>query len=153
VVAVNKIDLPTANPDRIKQQLSELQVMPEEWGGDVPFVEVSAKERLGLDDLIEVLLLVADVNELRANALVQGEGAVIEARIDPNRGPVATLLVQNGTLNMRDVVVAGTTWGRVKAMFASWRFRKPAIRSSRSRTRSQPDSLPSSVPHRSVSRA
>jgi translation initiation factor IF-2 len=117
VVAVNKIDLPTANPDRIKQQLSELQVMPEEWGGDVPFVEVSAKERLGLDDLIEVLLLVADVNELRANALVQGEGAVIEARIDPNRGPVATLLVQNGTLNMRDVVVAGTTWGRVKAMF------------------------------------
>jgi translation initiation factor IF-2 len=117
VVAVNKIDLPTANPDRIKQQLSELEVMPEEWGGDVPFVEVSAKERLGLDDLTEVLLLVADVNELRANPMVPGEGAVIEARIDGSRGPVATLLVQNGTLNMRDVVVAGTTWGRVKAMF------------------------------------
>jgi translation initiation factor IF-2 len=117
VVAVNKIDLPTANPDRIKQQLSELEVMPEEWGGDVPFVEVSAKERLGLDDLIEVLLLVADVNDLRANHMVPGEGAVIEARIDGSRGPVATLLVQNGTLNMRDVVVAGTTWGRVKAMF------------------------------------
>jgi translation initiation factor IF-2 len=117
VVAVNKIDLPTANPDRLKQQLSELEVMPEEWGGDVPFVEVSAKERIGLDDLIEVLLLVADVNELRANQMLGGEGAVIEARVDGSRGPVATLLVQNGTLNMRDVVVAGTTWGRVKAMF------------------------------------
>src|SRR5690606_27059450 len=117
VVAVNKIDLPTANPDRIKQQLSELEVMPEEWGGDVPFVEVSAKEGLGLDDLIEVLLLVADLNDLRANAIVPAEGAVIEARVDGSRGPVATLLVQNGTLNMRDVVVAGTTWGRVKAMF------------------------------------
>jgi translation initiation factor IF-2 len=117
VVAVNKIDLPTANPDRIKQQLSELQVMPEEWGGDVPFVEVSAKERLGLDDLVEVLLLVADVNDLRANQMMPGEGAVIEARIDGSRGPVATLLIQNGTLNMRDVVVAGTTWGRIKAMF------------------------------------
>jgi translation initiation factor IF-2 len=117
VVAVNKVDLPTANPDRIKQQLSELEVMPEEWGGDVPFVEVSAKESLGLDDLIEVLLLVADLNDLRANAIVPGEGAVIEARVDGSRGPVATLLVQNGTLNMRDVVVAGTTWGRIKAMF------------------------------------
>jgi translation initiation factor IF-2 len=117
VVAINKIDLPTANPDRLKQQLSELEVIPEEWGGEVPFVEVSAKERIGLDDLIEVLLLVSDVNELRANQLLPGEGAVIEARVDGSRGPVATLLVQNGTLNMRDVVVAGTTWGRVKAMF------------------------------------
>ncbi len=117
VVAVNKIDLPAANPDRIKQQLAELQVMPEEWGGDVPFVEVSAKEKIGLDDLTEVLSLVADVNELRANPMAAAEGAVIEARVDGSRGPVATLLVQNGTLNMRDVVVAGTTWGRVKAMF------------------------------------
>ncbi|HVL23840.1 MAG TPA: translation initiation factor IF-2 [Thermomicrobiales bacterium] len=117
VVAVNKIDLPTANPDRIKQQLSELEVMPEEWGGDVPFVEVSAKERLGIDDLLEVLLLVADVNELKANPLKAAQGAVIEAKVDGSRGPVATLLVQSGTLNLRDVVVAGTTWGRIKAMF------------------------------------
>jgi len=117
VVAINKIDLPAANPDLVKQQLSEMEVMPEEWGGDIPFVEVSAKEGLGIDDLIEVLLLVADVNELKANPLKPAQGAVIEARIDGSRGPVATLLVQTGSLNMRDVVVAGTTWGRVKAMF------------------------------------
>lgn len=117
VVAVNKVDLPAANPERIKQQLSELEVMPEEWGGDVPFVEVSAKEGMGIDDLIEVLLLVADVNELKANPVKAAQGVVIEAKIDGSRGPVATLLVQSGMLNMRDVVVAGTTWGRVKAMF------------------------------------
>lgn len=117
VVAINKIDLPTANPDRIKQQLSELEVMPEEWGGDVPFVEVSAREKLGLDDLLEVLLLVADVNELKANANLPASGVVIEAKVDSSRGPVATVLVQTGTLNLRDVVVAGSTWGRVKAMF------------------------------------
>jgi translation initiation factor IF-2 len=117
VVAVNKVDLPAANPDRIKQQLSELEVMPEEWGGDIPFVEVSAKDGTGIDDLIEVLLLVADVNELKANPVKAAQGVVIEAKIDGSRGPVATLLVQSGTLNMRDVVVAGTTWGRVKAMF------------------------------------
>ncbi len=117
VVAVNKVDLPAANPDRIKQQLSEMEVMPEEWGGDIPFVEVSAKEGMGIDDLLEVLLLVADVNELKANPVKAAQGVVIEAKIDGSRGPVATLLVQSGTLNMRDVVVAGTTWGRVKAMF------------------------------------
>lgn len=117
VVAVNKIDLETANPDRIKQQLSELDVLPEEWGGDVPFVEVSAKARIGLDELLEVLLLVADVNELKANPHGQAEGAVLEARVDGGRGTVATILVQNGTLNMRDVIVAGTTWGRIKNMF------------------------------------
>jgi translation initiation factor IF-2 len=117
VVAVNKIDLPAANPDRVKQQLSETEVMPEEWGGDVPFVEVSAKERLGLDDLLEVLLLVSDVNELKANPDKPATGVVVEARIDSSRGAIATLLVQSGTLNLRDVVVAGTTFGRVKAMF------------------------------------
>ena len=117
VVAVNKIDLETANPDRIKQQLSELEVMPEEWGGDIPFVEVSAKAGLGLDDLLEVLLLVADVNELKANPHSLAEGAVIEARVDGGRGTVASILVQNGTLNLRDVIVAGTTWGRIKNMF------------------------------------
>jgi translation initiation factor IF-2 len=116
VVAVNKIDLPAANPDRVKQQLSEAGVMPEEWGGDIPFVEVSAKENLGIDDLLEVLLLVADVNELKANPDKPATGVVVEAQVDSNRGPVATLLVQSGTLNMRDVLVAGTTYGRVKAM-------------------------------------
>ena len=117
VVAINKIDLPAANPDRVKQQLSEIEVMPEEWGGDVPFVEVSAREKLGLDDLLEIILLVADVHELKANPHKPASGVVVEAKVDRNRGPVATLLVQSGTLNLRDVVVAGATWGRVKAMF------------------------------------
>ncbi|MDP8908149.1 MAG: translation initiation factor IF-2 [Chloroflexota bacterium] len=117
VVAVNKIDLPTANPDRVKQQLSEAEVIPEEWGGDVPFVEVSAREQLGIDDLLEVLLLVADVHELKANPHKPATGVVIEAKVDSSRGPVATLLVQSGRLNLRDMVVAGSSWGRVKAMF------------------------------------
>ena len=117
VVAINKIDLPAANPDRVKQQLSEIEVMPEEWGGDVPMVEVSAREKLGLDDLLEVVLLVADVNELKANPSKPANGVVIEAKVDRNRGPVATVLVQSGTLNLRDVVVAGSTSGRIKAMF------------------------------------
>ena len=117
VVAINKIDLPTANPDRVKQQLSELEVVPEEWGGDVPFVEVSAREKLGLDDLLEVLLLVSDVNELKANPHKSASGVVIEAKVDRSRGPVATVLVQSGTLNLKDVVVAGSTHGRVRAMF------------------------------------
>ena len=118
IVAINKIDLPSAPiPDRVKQQLSEMNVVPEEWGGDVPFVEVSAREKLGLDDLLEVILLVADVNELKANPHKLASGVVIEAKVDRNRGPVATLLIQSGTLNLRDIVVAGGTWGRVKAMF------------------------------------
>ncbi len=117
VVAVNKIDLASANPDRVKQQLSEIEVVPEEWGGDVPFVEVSARDKLGLDDLEEVILLVADVHELKANPHKPANGVVIEAKVDRTRGPVATVLVQSGTLNLRDVVVAGSTWGRIKAMF------------------------------------
>jgi translation initiation factor IF-2 len=117
VVAINKIDLPAANPERVKQQLSELNVMPEEWGGDVPVVEVSAREGLGLDDLLEVLLLVADVTELKANPYKLASGVVIEAKVDRTRGPIATVLIQSGTLNMRDVVVAGASWGRLKAMF------------------------------------
>ena len=116
VVAVNKIDLPAANPDRVMQQLSDAGVMPETWGGDVPFVQVSAKENLGLDDLLEVLLLVADVNDLKANPDKPATGVVIEARVESSRGAIATLLVQNGTLNPRDVVIAGTTYGRIKAM-------------------------------------
>ena len=117
IVAINKIDLPAANPDRVKQQLSELEVMPEEWGGDIPMVEVSAREKLGLDDLLEVILLVADVHELKANPHKPASGVVVEAKVDRHRGPVATVLIQSGTLNLRDIVVAGSTWGRVKAMF------------------------------------
>ena len=117
VVAINKIDLPAANPDRVKMELSELEVMPDEWGGDVPMVEVSAREKLGLDDLLEVILLVADVHELKANPFKPASGVVVEAKVDRNRGPVATILIQSGTLNLRDIVVAGATWGRVKAMF------------------------------------
>ncbi len=116
VVAINKIDLASANPDRVKQQLAEIEVVPEEWGGDVPFIEVSARDHLGLDDLLETLLLVSDVHELKANPNRPASGTVIEAKVDRNRGPVATVLIQSGTLNMRDIVVAGATWGRVKAM-------------------------------------
>jgi translation initiation factor IF-2 len=117
IVAVNKIDLPAANPELVKQQLSEMNVIPEDWGGDVPFVEVSALQQMGLDDLLEVVLLVADVNELKANPHKHASGVVIEAKIDRNRGPVVTLLVQSGTLNLRDIVVGGATMGRIKAMF------------------------------------
>src|SRR4029079_254908 len=116
IVAINKIDWPAANPDRVKQQLAEIEVVPEEWGGEVPFVEVSAREKLGLDDLLDVILLVSDVHELKANPNRLANGTVIEAKVDRNRGPVATILIQSGTLNMRDIVVAGATWGRVKAM-------------------------------------
>ena len=124
VVAVNKIDLPSANVDRVKQQLSDFGVIPEEWGGDTPFVEVSAREKMGLEDLLEGILLVADVNELKANPNRPAQGTVIEARVDRNRGPIASLLVQQGTLNLRDFIVAGATYGRVKAMFDD-RGRKP----------------------------
>lgn len=117
VVAVNKVDLPSANPDRVKQQLSEIEVMPEEWGGDTPFVEVSAKEVMGIDDLLEVLLLVADVHELKANPDKVASGVVVEASVQSSRGAVTTLLVQSGTLNLRDVVVAGSTYGKIRAMF------------------------------------
>ena len=112
----NKIDLPAANPDRVKQQLSDAGVMPEEYGGDVPIVEVSAREKLGIDDLLEVVLLVADIAELKANPLKPAVGVVIEAKIDRSRGVTATLLVQSGTLKPRDIVVAGATWGRIRAM-------------------------------------
>jgi translation initiation factor IF-2 len=117
IVAVNKIDLPTANLDRVKQQLSELGVIPEAYGGDVPFVEVSAKEKLGIEDLLEMVLLVADLLELRANPHKPAIGVIIEAKVDRSRGPVATVLVQSGTLNQRDTVVVGSTWGRIRAMY------------------------------------
>ncbi|MCS7246066.1 MAG: translation initiation factor IF-2 [Thermomicrobium sp.] len=117
IVAINKIDLPTANPARVKQQLAEIGVIPEEYGGDVPVVEVSAKQRLGIEDLLEMILLVADLHELKANPHRPAIGVIIEAKIDQKRGPVATVLVQTGTLKLNDVVVTGATWGRIRAMF------------------------------------
>jgi translation initiation factor IF-2 len=117
VVAINKMDKPGANPDRIKQQLSDLGVMIEEWGGDVICVPVSAKKKQGIDDLLENLLLVADMLELKAEVDCPAEGIVIEAKMDKSRGALATLLVQKGVLKPGDMVVAGDTWGKVKAMF------------------------------------
>ncbi len=116
VVAINKMDKPEANPDRIKQQLTEHSLVPEEWGGDVICVPVSAKTGAGLDNLLESVILVADMLELKANPDRRAKGAVIEARLDKGRGPVATLLVQTGTLHSGDVIVAGSTVGRVRVM-------------------------------------
>ncbi len=116
IVAINKIDKPGANPEQVKQQLTEYNLVPEEWGGDVMCVPVSAKTHEGLDDLLEGVLLVADVMELKANPDRSARGTVIEARLDKGRGPVATVLVQNGTLHTGDIIVAGTSVGRVRAM-------------------------------------
>ncbi len=116
IVAINKIDKEGADIDRVKTQLTEYNIVPEEWGGDVPCIPVSAKKREGIDDLLEMILLVADVKELKANPDRAAKGTVIEAKLDKGRGPVATVLVQNGTLNVGDVVVAGTSVGRVRAM-------------------------------------
>ncbi|KAI4453276.1 translation initiation factor if-2-related [Holotrichia oblita] len=117
VVAVNKIDKPEANPDRVKQQLNEHGILPEEWGGDAIFVPVSAKTRAGIDKLLEAVLLVAEVLELKANSSKQAKGTIIESKLDKGRGPVATVLVQNGTLRVGDNVVAGVCVGKVRAMF------------------------------------
>ncbi|MBQ7045276.1 MAG: translation initiation factor IF-2 [Clostridia bacterium] len=116
IVAINKMDKPEANPDRIKQQLTEHSLVPEEWGGDVICVPVSAKTHEGIDDLLENILLVAEMMELKANPDRRAKGVVIEARLDKGRGPIATLLVQNGTLNAGDIIVAGTAVGRVRVM-------------------------------------
>ncbi len=116
IVAINKMDKPTANPDRIMQQLTEHSLVPEEWGGDIICVPVSAKTHDGIDNLLENVLLVAEMLELKANPDRRAKGVVIEARLDKGRGPVATLLVQNGTLNAGDIVVAGTSVGRVRLM-------------------------------------
>src|SRR5690606_12811609 len=99
-----------------KQQLTEIDVIPEDYGGDVPVVEISAKESLGIDDLLEMILLVADLQELKANPNKPAIGVIIDAEVDRNRGPAATVLVQSGTLKVRDVVVVGATWGRIRAM-------------------------------------
>jgi len=117
VIALNKIDKSNANPDRIKQQLSDLGVVIEEWGGDIICVPVSAKKKQGIDDLLENLLLVADILELKAEVDCPAEGIVIEAKLDKNRGPLATLLVQKGILKTGDNLVIGTVGGKIKAMF------------------------------------
>ena len=116
VVAINKIDKDGANPDRVRQALVEYDLVPEEWGGDTVCVEISAKKRINIDGLLEMVLLVADMQELKANPNRDAQGTVIEAQIDKGRGPVATVLVQNGTLKVGDFVIAGTAVGRVRAM-------------------------------------
>ncbi len=117
IVAINKIDRPDANPDRIKQELSEHALIPEDWGGDTICVNVSAKTKEGLDTLLEMILLVSEMAELKANPQKRAKGSVIEAKLDKGRGPVATLLVQNGTLKVGDFMIVGTTQGRVRAMY------------------------------------
>ncbi len=116
IVAINKIDKPNANPERVKKQLADLGLVPEEWGGDTIVVPISALTGEGVDDLLEMILLVADLQDIRADPKGELEATVIEAHMDPNRGPVATVIVKNGTLRVRDVVVVGTTWGRIRAL-------------------------------------
>ena len=116
IVAINKMDKPDANPDRVKQQLTEQSLVPEEWGGDIICVPVSAKTKTGIEDLLQNILLVAEMQELRANPDRRARGVVLEARLDKGRGPVSTLLVQAGTLHPGDIIVAGSSVGRVRAM-------------------------------------
>src|SRR5262245_50405329 len=117
IVAVNKIDKPEAQPERVKRQISELGLMPAEWGGETEFVEVSAKQKKNLDRLLEIILLVADLRELKANPDAPASGTVLESRVDKGRGPVATILVQNGTLRSSDFFICGAVFGKVRAMF------------------------------------
>jgi translation initiation factor IF-2 len=117
IVAVNKIDKPEAQPDRVKKQLADRGLMPEDWGGTTVFVDVSAKKRTNLNLLMEMICLVADLGELKANPERPGSGAVVEAKIDRGRGAVATVLVQNGTLRVGDNFIVGNTFGKVRAMF------------------------------------
>ncbi|HEY7590394.1 MAG TPA: translation initiation factor IF-2 [Candidatus Limnocylindrales bacterium] len=116
IIALNKIDKPDANPDRVKTELAEADVVIEEFGGDTPLVPVSARTRVGLDELIEMILLVADLQELRANPARPAIGTIVEAQLDKGRGPVATALVQTGTLKVGDIIVVGETFGRVRAL-------------------------------------
>ena len=116
IVAINKMDKPTANPDKIKEQLTKYDLIPEEWGGDTVICPISAKTGMGLDNLLEMVILTAEMQELKANPNRRGKGTVIEARLDKTRGPIATLLVQNGTLRQGDIIIAGTAVGRVRVM-------------------------------------
>jgi len=117
IVAINKIDKPEAQLERVKRQLTENSLMPAEWGGDTEFVEVSAKKKQGIDKLLETILLVADLRELKANPDAPATGTVLESRVDKGRGPVATILVQNGTLKAGDFFICGSVFGKVRAMF------------------------------------
>ena len=116
IVAINKIDKPEANPDRVMQQLTEYGLVPEEWGGETICCKVSAKKNIGIENLLEMVTLTAEMEELKANPNRAGQGTVIEARLDKGRGPVATLLVQNGTLKQGDIIIAGTAVGRIRVM-------------------------------------
>ena len=116
IVAINKMDKPEANPERIKEQLTKYELVPEEWGGETIICPISAKTGMGIDNLLDMVVLTAEMRELKANPNRSAHGAVIEARLDKGRGPVATLLVQNGTLRQGDVIIAGTAVGRVRAM-------------------------------------
>jgi translation initiation factor IF-2 len=116
IVAINKIDKPGANPDRVKQELTEYGLVAEEWGGDTVFALVSAKQRVGIENLLEMILLVADLKELKANPNRSAKGTIIEAELDKGRGPVATVLVQNGTLELGNSIIAGAAFGKVRAL-------------------------------------
>lgn len=123
VVAINKMDRPDADPDKVKRQLSELELLPEDWGGDTIMVPVSAKSREGINDLLENLMVVTEVQELKANPNRPASGLVVEARLDKSKGPLATVLVQQGTLRVGDNLVVGDTWGRIKAMILDTGYR------------------------------
>ncbi len=116
IVAINKMDRPGANPDHVKQQLAEHELIPEDWGGDTIMVPVSAHQKTGITDLLEMILLVAEMQELKANPALPAHGTIIEAQLDKGRGPVATVLVQRGTLHVGDTIIAGTCYGKVRAM-------------------------------------
>ena len=116
IVAINKIDVEGANPDKVKQELAEYELVSEEWGGDTIFVEISAKKRINIDNLLEMVLLVADMKELKANPKKQAKGVVIEAKLDKSKGPVATMLVQRGTLDVGDTILVGSVIGRIRTM-------------------------------------
>ena len=116
IVAINKIDVEGANPDKVKQELAEYELVPEEWGGDTIFVPISAKKKINIDNLLEMVLLVADMKELKANPKKQAKGVVIEAKLDKAKGPVATMLVQRGTLDVGDTILVGSVIGRIRTM-------------------------------------
>ena len=116
IVAINKIDVPGANPERVKQELMQYELVPEEWGGNTVFVEISAKQNINIDQLLEMVLLVSDMQDLKVNPNKQAKGAVIEARLDKAKGPIASVLVQRGKLDVGDTIVVGTSIGRIRAM-------------------------------------
>src|SRR4029450_5146307 len=116
IVAINKVDKPNAVPERVKRELTELDLMPEEWGGKTVTVEVSAKKKTNIDLLLEMILLVSDIGELKANPKRPASGTVLESKLDKGRGPVATVLVQDGTLSVGDTFIAGPIVGRVRAL-------------------------------------